>query len=765
MGAAAAAAGAAAFEVRTNDGELFYRAVTATGVFETPGPGSDALSLAIGTVELLRFGLRSGEAARLVDRTVSADVDGDGRLDTVTVQIDFLVVGFESVTVPAGTFADTARVRSTGVITVTRAAGGTQVVTTVAEEWYASSIGGVRSVATTRITGQADSVQTDELLAYGVGSRRSDTVAPRVSGATPSEGSVVAALTGPVTVRFSEAVDPLSFDGANGLRLLDAAGALVPTQRTVVSALEVWLAPLSALTEGRYTVRAGTGIVDWANNAVAGVDPTFTVDTTAPRLASSEPARDSETFGLTGTLSITLNEDVMAAGGSSLFIEVIDGLFGGVLQRLPATLSGRTVSATVTAPLQRGKAYVMLIASGIADLAGNVLPPGATSVTFRTDPGPLARPTALASGDTIYSVRMADLDGDGLPDLVFMAAPTAGGSPFLGVRPGLAAGGFGSARVAYTLTDRLFCDARALALGDFDGNGRLDVAVSCDGFLRVLLQTTPGNFVSELTAGFNGATALTALDLDGDSRAELAFVGTPPGADIASQNSWFVISRSTAGGWAARTTVALGAYAGNAVVAVVADIDGDGLADLVWSRSTGTGQDEVAWAPRQANGFGAVRSQPIAFVSRNAYDIAVGDIDGDAVPDLVFTDHTDGPKLLLFRGRTGGTFAAAETYTAGYGSNSIAIVDVDGDGRKDLVVNHGSERTVGVFLQSANGRLDPLRRFETSDARFLTGGSLIVVDFDGDGRRDLVVGGDVLLGKPWSQTWPASAKPQPSAAR
>ena len=177
-------------------------------MFETAGAGSDALSLAIGTVELLRFGLRAGEGVRLVDRNVSADVDGDGRVDNVNLQIDFLVVGFESVTVPAGTFAHAARVRTTAVVVMTPGAGGAVTVTTMADEWYASGVGAVRSSATTRITGQADSVSTDELVAYGVDGRRSDTVAPRISSLTPSDGGVVAALAGPITIRFSEAVDP-----------------------------------------------------------------------------------------------------------------------------------------------------------------------------------------------------------------------------------------------------------------------------------------------------------------------------------------------------------------------------------------------------------------------------------------------------------------------------------------------------------------------------------------------------------------------------
>ncbi len=139
-----------ALPVDDSDGDVEYLQRSATAVTSVPGPGSDPLTAAIGAVDVLRFGLAVGQSALLVDRTVAVDLDGDGRIDSADVRAESTFVGVESVTTPAGSFGESARVRAV-VRTTARLAGAPQpvTVTMTVDEWFAPGVGPVRSSTTT----------------------------------------------------------------------------------------------------------------------------------------------------------------------------------------------------------------------------------------------------------------------------------------------------------------------------------------------------------------------------------------------------------------------------------------------------------------------------------------------------------------------------------------------------------------------------------------------------------------------------------------
>ncbi|MCC6248473.1 MAG: VCBS repeat-containing protein, partial [Rubrivivax sp.] len=628
--------------------------------------------------------------------------------------------------------------------------------TTSADEWYVVGIGRVRAVTATRIGSLPEEVETEELVAYGVGGRRSDTVAPRVLQAVPADGDAGPAPAA-FTLRVSERLDPNSLEGDEGLILLDAQGLSVPASRQLSSdGLEITLVPATALAEGRYTVRAGSAVVDWANNALVGAEVRYAVDLSGPRIAASLPARDSADFLLTGPVSLTFDEDVAAVGAGPLFLEITDPLGSMVVQRLPATLAGRTLSATVTTPLVRNTPYALRPGGDLSDAAGNVLRVAAALVPFRTDPGPLARPVPLVEGSEVFGVRLADLDGDGRADLVFVGAENTDQVPYLGLRPALATGGFGPVQRLVTLGAPSSCSARVLAIADFDGDGRRDVALVCDPFLRVYLQTTPGGFVRE-TPGFNGSSGFGVADLDGDGRDDLVLIGTAPGMDVGGMSSWHVITRSGGGGWSSLANVPLGAEFAFPCGAALADVDGDGKADLVWVRRYQDGRHELAWALRQGSGFASTRSAPIVTGAGFFADLAVGDFDGDGSADAAVVGFVGDRHLLaLLRGDGGNAFATPELLETARSPEGVAAGDINADGRTDLLLNHGGDRFVGVIVQGVAGRLEPERLFETSFVASGNGRSLLVLDVDGDGLLDLVAQRDVLAGRTIAQAWPAA---------
>lgn len=757
----------AAFETRDEAGELSYLARTGTAVVALPGPQSDSLSIALGPVDVVRFGLAPGDSVLLFDRSLSVDVDGDGRTDNLTIRADFTVVAFETLTLTPGNFPDTARTRTVLRTSIGFGGGGSGSLTLTTDEWYAPGVGLVRTLTTTSLAGQPTTTDSSEVLAYGVGGRRSETVAPQLQSAAPANGSA-----GPppavVLLRFSERIDRATLQAPGGLRLLDSAGnsvAVVLSAYDINSVTEASLRPDLVLPDGSYTVRAAANVVDWANNPLAGTATVFTVDTSRPRLTSSTPAAGSQEAALTGTVSLVFDEALFPADGAGVFIEVFDVSGQSSSQRLPASIDGNTVQATLAAPLARNRAHEMRLVGNLRDAAGNTFQASTLSVAFRTDPGPLARPTAWVADATVSALRVTDFNADGRADLLFVAEDTITRLPFLGLRVGLAGSGFGPVQRLVGLGSAATCPSQQLVAGDFDADGRPDIAMACASFLRVYLQTSPGVFTLE-RPGFNGSSAFGSADFNGDGRTDLALLGTPPGVDIGAQKSWHVITRGSNGAWTALASPAIGGDFAAPRGGVVGDIDNDGRQDLVWLRASFDGRLELAWLLGQGTGFAAPQSQALATGSGagSLADLALGDIDGDGRTDLLVSLSAPGGRLLVLRGQAGGGFAVAQDLPSALAPFGVTLGDVNGDGRVDALVNHAYERQLGVYLMAASGSLEPERLFETGTAQALDGRSSAVADVNGDGRPDVLAAGDLLLGRPFVQAWPSLAAGAASAA-
>ena len=131
---------------------------------------------------------------------------------------------------------------------------------------------------------------------------------------------------------------------------------------------------------------------------------------------------------------------------------------------------------------------------------------------------------------------------------------------------------------------------------------------------------------------------------------------------------------------------------------------------------------------------------PLAFdtgVSPTA--VAVGDFNGDGIPDLAVADSgvypTYSGTVSILLGKGDGTFQAAVNYAAGRQPVSVAVGDFNGDGKLDLAVAnygdyfHGSGSGVSVLLGNGNGTFQPAQSFPAG----INPTSVAVGDFNGDG--------------------------------
>jgi hypothetical protein len=178
----------------------------------------------------------------------------------------------------------------------------------------------------------------------------------------------------------------------------------------------------------------------------------------------------------------------------------------------------------------------------------------------------------------------------------------------------------------------------------------------------------------------------------------------------------------------------------------IGDMNNDGLQDLV------SADFNVSLFVQTAPGTFA---KPVSLYPGGANWVAVGDLNNDGIPDIALTDSV-GVKVLLHTGAAASlTYAApvavfTQSVNPGItGANLIAIADVNGDGLNDLVITDpgpvGSPPTVNILLQSKSAPGTFLAPVSYTLSATSIPQSIVVADVNGDGHPDIVIGGSTVV--------------------
>ena len=316
-----------------------------------------------------------------------------------------------------------------------------------------------------------------------------------------------------------------------------------------------------------------------------------------------------------------------------------------------------------------------------------------------------------ATGYDPYAVAVGDFNGDGKLDVVTPQYWSLRVSVLLGN----GTGGF-AAETDFATGD----EPMSIAVGDFNGDGRPDIATANGyGTVSVLLGNGNGTFRTD-TDFITGAGPVSVAvgDFNGDGRQDLVTANS-------SSNTISVLLGNGNGGFAAKTDFATGT--GPRSVAV-ADLNGDGRADCVTANSS---QNSISVL--LGNGDGTFQSRTDFLVgSSGPSSVAVGDFNGDGKPDVVTNAGTNTVTVLL--GNGSGGFTAKTTFATGASPGSVAVADFNGDGKLDLVTANEGASTVSVLLGNGSGGFGAKTDFATGALPV----SAAVGDFDGDGKPDVV---------------------------
>jgi FG-GAP-like repeat len=323
-----------------------------------------------------------------------------------------------------------------------------------------------------------------------------------------------------------------------------------------------------------------------------------------------------------------------------------------------------------------------------------------------------APPVRYRGGSWAMMIGVADLNGDGALDVAAADFSNSLAGAFVMLNNG--DGTLGAAS-QYLPGEHM----ASIAIGDFTGDGHPDLTLCGDTNVALSVNSGNGTFSPPSHLPVR-ASSIQGLDADGDGRLDLVAGGS--------------LFLNQGGGTFAAPLMMLSGLSLEA-----ADLDRDGKTDLA-----GGGTSVYVLINRGGGTFAPRVAYPTGSRARGntVHGVAIGDVNRDGWPDIAAANDSDATVSVLLN-QGDGTFTPAHLYAAGPFPTSVKIGDLNGDGWPELVVANSAEGSgssgtgyVGVYRNQGDGTF-------ASPEKIIPGvfpESVALGDLDGDQKLDILAG-------------------------
>jgi hypothetical protein len=270
------------------------------------------------------------------------------------------------------------------------------------------------------------------------------------------------------------------------------------------------------------------------------------------------------------------------------------------------------------------------------------------------------------------------------------------------------------------------------AVGDFNGDGKLDMAVTntLSNTVSVLLNNGDGTFQNPVPYPTQSSPEpIVSADFNGDGKLDLA-IGNVFGGNLGTGSVGVMLGNANGTFQSAVNYEVL-----NALDLRTVDLNSDGKLDLVAASYNASAASVIL-----GNGNGTFQSATSYPLDSKSGHLAIADFNGDAKFDLALTSFP-GSNTNILIGNGDGTFQAASSFPSGSGSGGILASDLNGDNKQDLLILATNSDVLQVFFGNGNGTFQSAVPYPVGQQPAPLGQGpveLQLSDLNGDGKVDVV---------------------------